>query len=170
MKIRDWLKGAVGVASEFVPGLKPAIGIVNAFLSDDDKLPETATVDQVRDKIEGLPPDVQMKILDNEVAVPLAEIQSEVDRYRIMNEGDQQSTRPKIAWLMAQVLAIEIVSFTLWCFVYPAEMKNPAVWTVFASLTTPLVAILTKYFGDLRKEQGNRRGVPTKSLLQMFKG
>ena len=100
------------------------------------------------------------------------------ERYVAMVKADSQSTRPKIALIMAWLVVIESIVFIsfLSYSVYTSgisSLNQPYLWTVFGVLTGIPSGILGKYFGELRREQANRLGIqntnPVLSWLQKFK-
>jgi len=165
MKLREIIDGAASVAGFIHPGIAAAIKAVNLLLPDDKKLPETATGADVKSAIESLPPEQQATIYEKEIDLSIKQEEGWTDRYKAMCAADGQTTRPKIALMMAQVLCFEIMAFTVWCFWFPEQMANPVLWTVFASLTATPAALLAKYFGELRKEQANRLSVQQPSVF-----
>ena len=142
--------------SLFVPGGPAIVAAVNAVLPEDRKLPATATGQDIQNASDSLPPEVQVELGQQDVDLELGLDRGWTERVKAMSKADGQSTRPKIAHEMSQVLAFEICAFTVWCFLYPEQMSNPVLWTVFGVLTGVPAAILNKYFGELRKEAANR--------------
>jgi hypothetical protein len=95
------------------------------------------------------------------------------ERYKAMVQADGQSTRPKIALMMAWALLIPYtligaaMAYAVMAELVPLESLWP---TLLAYLSVPM-AILNKYFGELRKEQGNRLGIQQSGLLgKLFGG
>jgi hypothetical protein len=164
--------GTAAVATVF-PAAAPLIPLVNKLLPDDKQLPETATGTELAQAYESLPPEQRVEIDRIAASITIAQEEGWTERYAAMCQADGQSTRPKIALMMAQVLCFEILAFTVWCFVCQDQMNNPILWTVFASLTAVPGGLLGKYFGELRREQGQRLGVNAGGLLagvaRMFK-
>jgi hypothetical protein len=164
----DFLKVAKGignVALSFVPGGDGIRTLINEFLPDEEKLGADATGTDAQKAFAKLPPDAQVQINQAMVDLGIAEEEGWSDRYKAMCAADGQSTRPKIAWACCQMLCFETSAFTVWIFLHPDQMANPVTWTVFAALTAPFVGILTKYFGELRREQGNRLRIQEPSFL-----
>lgn len=159
------LKPLAAVAASFVPGGSAAIELVNAFLPEDKKLPETATGGDIISAVDSLPAEQRASLFEKQIDLEIAKEEGWTDRYKAMCAADGQSTRPKIALMMAKVLCFEILAFTVWCFWYPDQMQNPVLWTVFGTLTGVPAGVLTKYFGDLRREQANRLGMVGKGPL-----
>jgi hypothetical protein len=163
--ILDFLKPAASIAASLIPGGSAVVEAVNLLLPDDKKLPENATGGQVVAAYEGLTPEQQSSLREKEIDLEIRKVEVDSDNYIAMCEADGQTTRPKIAWAMCQVLCAEILLFTVWCFVHPEEMDSTALWSIFAALTATPTAVLIRYFGVLVKEQGNRLGVQKPSLL-----
>lgn len=158
MNIGKILKSVgMGLVRE-IPGADAIIGIVNGFLPADKKLPAEATGTQVQSAIDGLPEKDRASVMSKEIDLKIAEEEGWTDRYTAMVKADGQSSRARIAVMMAQILCFEIAAFTVWAFVYPEQMNNPVLWTVFGVLTGTPAGVLMKYFGELRKEQGQRLG------------
>jgi hypothetical protein len=155
MNIKSILKGAAGVALDvFAPGSRQ---LINVLLPTGKQLPAGATGEQAQSVIDTLPPDQKQSILEKELDLKIAQEEGWTSRYQAMCQADGQSTRPRIALMMGQVMCFEICAFTVWCFVYPEQMASPALWTVFATLTGVPAGLLGKYFGELRREQRNRQ-------------
>ena len=163
------IKPFASVAASFIPGGPAVVGLLNAVLPADKRLPPTATGQQISDAHASLTPEQQASLAEKEVDFKIAQEEGWTDRYVAMTKSDGQSTRPKIAMMMAQVVCFEIIAFTVWCYVYPVQMVNPVTWTVFGTLTGVPAGLLGKYFGELRKEQANRLNVKPPSLLDLFK-
>jgi len=164
-EIFQTLKPFAAVAASAIPGGPALVAAANVFLKDEDKLPVTATGSQIEQAINNLPPEQRSSLMEKEIDLQIAQEEGWTDRYKAMCSGDEQSTRPVIAKWMAKVLIFEICSFTLWAFVHPQQMNNPVLWTVFGTLTGVPASILLKYFGELRREQGQRLGLEPKNIL-----
>ena len=171
MKLRDILRPIGAVAGFIHPGIGAAISVVNQFLPEEDKVPQNATPEEVNAKIATLPPDQQASIYEKEIDLKLAEVKSEVDRYEIMTRADSQSTRPKIALLMAYAVCWLIVLYT-GIIIYAIHTKTDMStwWPLFGVIIAVPAEVLRNYFGNLRKEQGNRLGIPQKSIWETIKG
>lgn len=157
MKLRSILRGAASVAGTLNPAVGAAIGLVNQFLPSDKKLPLEATGAEVEDAmVANLTPDQRASLYERNVDLVIAQEEGWTARYEAMCRSDGQSTRAWIAKQMARVLVFEILAFTVWAFWYPDQLANPVLWTVFGTLTGVPGTILLNYFGNLRKEQGQR--------------
>lgn len=166
-KVFDSLKPFASVAASLVPGGSAAVALVNALLPEDKKLPPTATGGQVMSAVESMPPAQQASLMEKKIDLEIAKEEGWTERYNTMCQSDGQSTRPKIAYLMAWMLAIPYVLIGLamgWA-IYSKQVELTNMWpTLLAYLSIPL-GILNKYFGELRKEQQNRLGTPSKNPL-----
>ncbi len=164
MKFSDIFKTiGVGLLSSNPVGAS-ILGAVNMFLPDDKKLPEGSTGEQVKNAVEKLPPEQQASLMEKEIDLEIAKEEGWSERYIAMTKADGQSTRPKIALMMAQILSFEILAFTVviaWSVSHEgmAALNQPYLWTIFGTLTSVPAGILAKYYGELRKEQSNRIGV-----------
>ena len=162
------IKPFASVAASFIPGGPAVVGLLNAVLPDDKKLPETATGQQIMDAHSSLTPNQQSSLSEKKIDLEIAQEEGWTDRYKAMTAADGHSTRPAIALMMARVLSFETLAFTVWCFVYPEQMRNPILWSVFGSLTLIPGGLLGKYFGELRKEQANRLQVKKPSIIDLL--
>lgn len=163
--ILNTIKPFASVAAAFIPGGPQVLAAVNAFLPDDKKLPDTATGQDIQDTVDSLPPEQRLALLSKKIDLEIAQEEGWTDRYKAMCSADGQSTRPQIALMLCRILSFEILAFTVWCFIYPDQMDNPVLWTIFATLTSVPAGVLMKYFGDLRREQHSRQGVKSESIM-----
>ncbi|WKT59120.1 hypothetical protein Q2E61_09285 [Microbulbifer thermotolerans] len=175
MKIKEILKAAGSVALDvFAPGAREAI---NAVLPDKYKLGASATGADAEHALQWATPEQRASILERNIDLQIAQEEGWTARYQAMCQADGQSSRAFIARLMAWVLALEILAFTVWAFVHSEMMDSPALWSVFGTLTGVPAGLLAKYFGELRREQRNRQeamgAAPASGLLsrvvQQFK-
>lgn len=171
MKLKEILKAAGGIALDvFAPGSRQ---LINAVLPADKQLGESSTGSDAELAINQLTPDQRASLLEREVDLKIAQEEGWTARYQAMCQSDGQSTRPRIALMMAQALVFEILAFTVWAFWFPEQMSNPVLWTVFGTLTGVPASLLAKYFGELRKEQRNRQeamGLPPASGAGLVSG
>lgn len=152
------LKPFAGVAAAMIPGGPAALALVNAFLPENERLPETATGGEIQSAVDKLPPAARASLLEKEVDLKIAQEEGWTERYKAMCSGDGQETRARIALMMAYILSFEILAFTVHIFMggVSADM-----WVVFGTLTAIPAGVLGKYFGDLRREQNARVGLPS---------
>lgn len=169
MKVSDILKSigktaltAIGVANPLVGA---GIAAVNMFLPDDKKLPESATGQEVQDAAASLPPDQRASLLEKRVDLEIAREEGWTERYKAMCENDGQSSRARIALMMARTTCFIIILFSSAITVEIINhglgglSESQTLWTIFGVLTTVPAGLLGKYFGELRREQTNRQAV-----------
>jgi len=161
MKFGSILKNiGVGLLSSNPVGAS-ILGAVNMFMPDDKKLPDGSTGEQVKAAVDSLPPEQKASLMEKEIELEMEQEKGWTERYKVMSEADGQSTRPQIALMMAKVFAAQLLMFmVILAYAVTTEgmsvLNQPYLWTVFAALTATPAGILGKYFGELRKEQGNR--------------
>ena len=103
--------------------------------------------------------DVEIRRMAEETTRVYVSSQSEV--YKAQAEADGQSTRPQIAMMMAWMLCIPYIMIG-GAIVYavtniPGNLSD--LWPVMLAYLSVPLAILRMYFGELRKEQGQRLGI-----------
>lgn len=170
MKLRDIISTAATIAGTLNPAVGAAIAVVNNFLPDDKKLPETATGKDVGDAVAKLPPEQQSSLLEKEIDLEIKLDEGWTERYKAMCSADGQETRAKIVMGMAQVLVAEILIFTGTIAYDPSILENTAAWTVFGVLTATPTTVILNYFGNLRKEHAQRQitaGADTKAISSL---
>ena len=182
MKFKDIfsaLKPLAGVVATLNPLVGAALGAVNLFLPDGEKLPLDATGQQVSDAANALPPEQKASLMEKRIDLEIAQEEGWTERYTAMVTADGQSTRPKIAWAMAQLLVAVTLGFVVLLFYVAATdgiaaALNGDLWLVFGAITSIPGGLLAKYFGELRKEQANRLEVkpasPLAALGSLFGG
>lgn len=113
--------------------------------------------------------EIEIRRMAHETARARVEAQGAV--YEAQAKADGQSTRPKIAYLMAWMLCIPyvLIGAALTINIYKAGFEVAGYWEVLLAYLSIPLAILRMYFGELRKEQGQRLGFPTKGLTDFFK-
>ena len=156
--------GAGALATVFPPALA-LIPVINKLLPADAQLTDDASGDDMMKAYTGLSSADRVEVDRIAASIEIQTVKSQAEVMVAQAAADGQSTRPKIAWAMAQVLSFEIIAFTVMCIINPDQMKNTILWTVFATLVATPTTILLKYFGDLRKEQGNRCGVQPAGII-----
>ncbi len=154
-----------GVISTVVPGGGAIINAVNEFLPSDKKLPATATGDQIRGVLAGLPPEQQSAIMNKQFDVDITQIQESGSTLRTMLEADANnphSTRPYIAKHSFHLLAVISSAIVVgWLYAVVLEKDKlvdsiVAGWPFVAAIVAPFVALLRSYFGMLKTESKNR--------------
>lgn len=162
MNIQNILKAAGATAlSVAFPAAAPAVlAMVNTFLSEEDKLPETATGAEVESKLGKLPPDLQQTIYLKEIELDKVIVEEKYSTLRTMLEHDsrsQHTTRPKIAYQSFQVIGASIlmVAASTCVQIVQGEVNPLDAGTLILALTAPLAIILRAYFGILRDERAS---------------
>lgn len=88
------------------------------------------------------------------------------DRYKAMCDADGHSTRPRIALIMAYILAAETILFTALIGYGISEGQAVGGYAaLFGAMTLVPGGVLGKYFGELRREHAQRNGIEHKPLL-----
>ena len=147
-----------------LPGGPVVLGLINAFLPDDKQLLGDATGTQVKGAYESLPPVDRARIAEKKIDLEITQEVEFSKRMESMSKADGQSTRPKIALRMANILMFTIGLFSM-VLVYAITTKDADllkslndIWLLFGVLTGTPATILVHYFGVLRKEQHARVG------------
>ncbi|MCK4620718.1 MAG: hypothetical protein KAT62_00745 [Desulfuromonadales bacterium] len=125
-------------------------------------------------KVKEIESNNQVEIQRLVTETTIAKEQGWTERYKAMVDADGQSTRPQIAMLMAWALLIPyvVIGCAMAYAIFTKQVELVDMWpTLLAYLSIPL-AILNKYFGELRKEQGQRLGMqqPSGLLGSLFGG
>ena len=157
-----------------------AIAALNLVLPSDEKIPEQATGQQFDEAFNSLPPEAQASLAEKKIDLEIAQEEGWTERYVAMCKGDGQSTRPKIALLMAY--AVLLVDGLFAGAAFYALVDGDAVtmtalkdlqWLIVALNAIP-ASVLNKYFGELRKEQNARLSHKPEgafsSIIKAFKG
>jgi len=149
-----------------IPGAGSAIlGVVNAFLPDDQKLPEYATGHDVANAIQAMPADKRAELMSKQFDVDIAQIKEAGSTLRTMLESDAKnphSTRPYIAKGAFLVVAFSIVVIvSLWAIsVFNQNVSTVKAvvdgWPFVLAVMTPLVTLLYAYFGVLKDEHKHK--------------
>jgi len=170
--IFDAVKGPLAsVAVSMIPFGPQLLGVVNALLPDDKKLPETATGSQIADAVESLPPEQRASLMEKRIDLQIAREEGWTDRYKAMTAADGQSTRPRIALMMAWSVVAVIGLFTAAIAYQTAQnglsgLSDAAeAWPLIAALLGIPSGLLGKYFGEIRREQAQRLGVDKSGLV-----
>ena len=184
MKLFDIIAKVGGeIISKTVPGGAAILGVVNAILPDDKKLPIGATGDQVSMAISNLPPEQRRRLLEKEFEVEITNIEESNETLRTMLEHDANnphSTRPYIAKHSFHVVGVcVLVTLGLWAYAIGIENESMVQvimegWPFLLSVIGPLVSLLWAYFGVLKNEKkatmdaANNR--PTGNLISTISG
>ena len=114
MKFKEILNIGGTIASAVFPPVGLAIKAINAFLPDDKKLPETATVDDIKGRFQGLTPAQQASLYEQDIELKIAESTNwaEVAKAHEAADATGNTTRPEIALKMANLF----VQYAMWSF------------------------------------------------------
>jgi hypothetical protein len=165
MNIWDIVKTVGSGVLATMPGGPLVLGAVNALLPDDQKLPETATGQQIGDAVATLPPEARAELLNKEFEVDITQIKESHSTVRVMLESDAKnphSTRPYIAKHSFHVIAFAVVvAVSIWG--YGVWTKDSTLvkavvdgWPFILAVIGPFVILLRAYFGVLKNEHKNR--------------
>ena len=165
MKIFDILKTVgTGLISTMVPGGGAIVGLINGFLPDDKKLPETATGQDAQKAIDTLSSVDKANVLNKEYDVQIEEIRGFTDRFKAMAEVDAtgNTTRPEIAMMMARIVSFAVIVIISIFAVAVINGDAPMIKTIVdgwpfivAILGTP-TALLRAYFAMRTKEKQHK--------------
>ena len=147
-----------------IPGVGFILDIVNEFLPDGKKLPDTATGNDLIKAVNSLPPEQQMQLMAKEFDVEIAEIEGHVKVMEALAQADAtgSSTRPKIALIMAYATCFAIISFISFVDIaifnkdWETIEKLAGCWELIAVVLGIPSAVLTSYFGKRTKEKEAR--------------
>jgi hypothetical protein len=166
MKLGDILKTVgTGILTAAFPAAAPVIGLVNGFLPDDKKLPETATGTQVAAAVDSLPPDKRAELMSREIDLEETWAKEKGATVRAMLESDANNphtTRPHIALGSFYVVAFAVVVIvSVWAYgVWDDDPKMVKAvvdgWPFVLAVLAPLVTLLRAYFGVLNREHKQR--------------
>ena len=166
MKLFDIIrKVGGGIISTVVPGGGAILGVVNALLSPDKKLPANATGADVSVAVAGMTAMDRLKLEAKEFDVDIAQIKESHSTVRAMLEADNanpHSTRPRIALGAFYVIAItDILAVSMWAYGVGAgddAMVKTVMegWPFILAVNAPLVLLLQAYFGVLKTEHKNK--------------
>jgi hypothetical protein len=150
-----------GIIREAVPGGGLIVQAVNAFLPDEQKLPDTATGADIGQAVATLPADQRSAVMQKEFDVDITQIKESNSTVRAMLEHDTanpHSTRPKIALGAFNLVAfVTLVIVSMWAYGILAGKADiiSAVsegWPFVLTTIGPFVTLLLAYFGVLRNE------------------
>lgn len=156
-----------GVAGVFV---SQALGVENTPSAVDAALKKDPAAFQKLKQVE-LDNDFEIKkLLINHESVVEDNLTKRFEAMTIAEQG--QTTRPAIAMMMAWMLLIPycLIGFAITYVIQadPAGLKD--LWPVLLAYLSIPLGILNKYFGDLRKEHAQSKGIlPTNLLGKLLK-
>lgn len=160
MNITEILKAAGTTAlSVAFPGVAPAvIGAVNAFLPSEEKLPVTATGEEVDARLMTLPEADRSRVYELEFELAMLNVKESHETLRTMLEfegNNQQSTRPKIAYQSFQVVGTcsILLSAAIAYQIIQGDVDITSLALVILSILAPFFVLLKAYFGILQEEK-----------------
>lgn len=161
----DFLNIAKTIGSAVV-GLHPigamALGVVNQFLPENEKLPTTATGNELVSRVGQIPPEFQAQIMSQQFDVTMEQIKQSHLTMQTMLQTEAvspQSTRPKAVMIITWFVCV--ISF-LYAFSHFLAAVNGEVETIKAlndsfyvvvGILAPFFVVLHAYFGVLRDEK-----------------
>jgi len=161
MNIGSFLKTVgVGLISANPMGAA-AIGLINAALPDDKKIPITATGVEAEQALDKLSPEQKQSVMLANIAYDVKVLETDSAKYAAMCAADGQVTRAKVVmWAMKALIGISLIFIlaTAWVYVKvgAVEAFNPAMIGVYVSITGTFAYVIRAYFGDLRRETESR--------------
>lgn len=165
MNIGSIIKKVGGaIVKSVIPGGGVIIDLVNELLPNDNQLGGSATGTDIEAAINGLPPDERDKLLAKKLDIEETEIKEWSNVIGTLAQADATgaSTRPRIAHIMAYIVAGTISLFVLvWAgsiaFGKTETLKQlGSSWPMMLSVLGPPVALLRAYFGMRTKEKQSR--------------
>jgi hypothetical protein len=177
MKISEIIKAAATIGAPFFPALAATIRVVNAFLPDDKRLPDTATGSDVDVAIKGLPADRQVELLNADIDLEKTKVIENTKVTQALAEVDKAgaSTRPAIAKSFSRTVCFVVILIaSMWAYAVLAG-KNELLEIIIDSclmivaLIAPLLAVIRSYFG-LRTDEKNTRQHTANGLASPLKG
>ncbi len=153
-----------GLFSTLVPGGAQILGVVNEMLPEDQKLPKSATGNDIANSVEKLSPELKAKVALRKFDVDIEKIKQSYESNRAMilaTATNPQSTRPKIALGAFRILAL-VTFMAVAIFGYAVIVGDDTMvtavlsgWPFIATITGTFTTLLLAYFGVLKKENEN---------------
>jgi len=177
MKISEIIKAAATIGAPFFPALAATIPVVNAFLPDDKKLPDTATGSDVEVAIKGLPADRQVELLNSGIDLEKTKVIENTKVTQTLAEVDKAgaSTRPEIAKSFSlTVCFVVILIVSMWAYsVMKGDQQMLSTinnsWQMILATITPLLLVIKAYFA-MRTDEKNTRQHTANGLASPLKG
>lgn len=152
------------VVKSVIPGGGLIIDLVNELLPNDNQLGGSATGTDIEAAINGLPPGERDKLLAKKLDIEETEIKEWSNVVSTLAQADAagSSTRPKIALLMAYIVAGTISLFVIvWAgamaFGGAETLKQLGdFWPMMLAILGPPITLLRAYFGMRTKEKQAR--------------
>lgn len=173
MKFKKLLDIGAGILGTANPLVGAGIKLVNKFLPEDKKLPETATNGEVLDAVNSLPPEQRISLMEKELEVEIQEIKSHSENLKTLAEVDMNgsSTRPFIALMMSWVIVLTVLPLA-WAFSYAIIMDQTSLMEKIADnymLVLVLIAtpiwVVKAYFGHRTEEKKARYALSANQLV-----
>lgn len=162
IKFMEILKGIGSAVLKEVPGGNLAMAALNAVLPEDQKLSETSTVEDAKQRYDSLSSTDQAAIQIKEFDVEIAEINSWASIQESFSKADisGNSTRPDIAMMFAKLVVFVdgIMTLLMAWAVYDEQIDIATAWPMVLALITPPLGIIGSYFGKRAKEKIARYG------------
>jgi hypothetical protein len=177
MKISEIIKAAATIGAPFFPALAAAIPVVNAFLPDDKKLPDTATGGDVEGAIRGLPADRQVELLNADIDLEKTKVIENTKVTQALAEVDKAgaSTRPAIAMCFTITVCFNaLLTVSMWAYAVLAgqnELLTTIIdsWQMILAINAPFLLVIKAYFG-MRTDEKNTRQHTANGLASPLKG
>ena len=167
MKVLDVFKTIGATALSTHPLGAAAIGIVNAFLPSDSKLPLTATGEQALQVVDQMSGTERASIEIANIQLDQVIVETDAQKYAAMCKSDGQETRAKIVdKAMNALISISIIYILAVAYVYVTGGATLAFSVemigVFLSIVAPFGYVVRAYFGDLKSETKSRHNALNK--------
>ena len=169
MKFKSILRGVAAVAGTLNPGVGAAIALINNFLPDNKRLPETATGAQAMGAYETLTDSAKAKVDAGaaEFEHLLGMEQEYTSQWVAMNQADQSgsATRPKVVLMFAYLIFMVSAAFITYLFVALINEGTEGVkavadlWPLLAAATSVPSTVILSYFNHRGKEKRTRYAV-----------
>jgi len=145
------------------------IAAVNEHLTESKRLTNDATGDEVKSRLQDLSLEKQTTLYTKQLDVEIAQEASWAQIQQAMNEADArgETTRPRIAWMMAIVVTIFIFGYTVgMVMVIHGSLKADALpsWEQILVILAVPTALLRSYFGLRELGKQNRARVALGAL------
>lgn len=158
-KIIDILKAAGSAALSTIYPIKVVESIVSivSVLADDKQDTDLTSVtgEQLKQRIESLPPELQAAILQKVLDIEALSMEQDLEMQKTLSDLDARGKtfRPSIALLMAIIAALNTIAYSvlMYWICYGAN-RLPSSEELLVPLGIPLLLVWT-YFGFLGKER-----------------
>lgn len=160
MKIKDILKAAGTRLLREVPGVDVVLDVVEAVTGDRPDKGST-TADQLRAKLESLPPETQSQVLELDIET-IRQQGATMQAMLLAESKSSHTTRPLVVRGAFYVVAfVTVLVVSMWAYAVlggSTEMVETIMdgWPWVAALLVPFIGWLNAYFGILKTEHQNR--------------